>query len=73
MKVKLISDNNSYNFEEKINNFLSKHNVSMVNIKYSTTCISKPQSIGNTVENVNTVIYTALILYEELIDYENIL
>ena len=73
MKVKLISDNTTYNFEAKINNFLSTHSISMVDIKYSTTCMSKPQSIGNTVENINTVIYTALIIYKELIDYEDML
>lgn len=73
MKVELISEDFEYNFEEKINEFISKENVSVIDIKYSTNCIRKEERIGNTVGNVDTIIYTALILYDELIDYEDLM
>lgn len=73
MKVELISETFSYDFETRINEFISKKNVSVIDIKYSTNCIRKEEHIGNTVRNVDTIIYTALILYDELIDYEDLM
>ena len=73
MKVELISEDFEYNSEEKINKFISKENVSVIDIKYSTNCIRKEERIGNrkeerignTIRDVDIIKYTALIMYED--------
>ena len=75
MKVKLISDTTNYGVEDKINKFISRDDISIIDIKYSIVCVQKHESIGNTVQDIDVVIHKALILYDErkeTIDWKDI-
>lgn len=65
MKVKLISDTTNYGVEDKINKFISRDDISIIDIKYSPVCVQKRESIGNTIQDIDVVIHKALILYDE--------
>lgn len=65
MKINVISENTSYTFQTKLNEFISKEDISVVDIKYSTTCVKQEQTFGNVVDDVDVLIHNALIMYEE--------
>lgn len=65
MKIEVISESKGYAFEEKINKFMSSDDISIIDIKYSTTCVKQEQTFGNTVRDVDVVIHNALIMYED--------
>lgn len=65
MKVELISETADYKFQHKINEFISRQDISVIDIKYSTTCVKQEQMSGNTIEHIDTIMHNALIMYEE--------
>lgn len=75
MKVELISETTNYNFQHKINKFISRDDIKVIDIKYSPVCVSQREAAGNTVRNVDVIIHKALIMYEdkrETIDWKDI-
>lgn len=65
MKVEVISESKSYAFENKINKFLSREDISVIDIKYSTTCIKQEETSGNTIHDIDVIMHNALIMYED--------
>lgn len=65
MKVKLISETTNYGVEDKINKFISKDTIEVIDIKYTPVCVSQRETAGNTVRNIDVIIHKALIMYED--------
>lgn len=65
MKVELISETTNYNFQHKINKFICRDDIKVIDIKYSTTCVKQEQMSGNTIEHIDTIMHNALIMYGE--------